>query len=147
MATRWTNRVNPLNWFTRRQGRPVARHEYATPAVFVETEQPRDDYTAADRPALSTELEWFAEEQHEPEEFGQVIAPTYTLAPHRPRTLNAEYDVNSHTLRVTYREGAKYDYPGVTPEQWASLRAERTSTGKWLQRNGLAGPGSGIRVN
>jgi hypothetical protein len=147
MATRWTNRFNPLSWITRRGARtaPVApggQVEYSTPAAYQKTTQ--DDYSAADRVTRDT-VEWFPDD--EPEEFGQSIAPTYTMNPPRPRTHEAEYDENSQTLRITFREGAIYEYPGVTPDMWVSLERERTSTGKWMARNGLGGPGSGIRVN
>lgn len=149
MATRWVNRINPLSWIVRRGPRraPVApggRAEYATPAEFTKTTV--DDYSAADRPSFGSRLEWFAEAPNEPDVFGDDIPNTVSMNPPRPRTLQAEYDEGSQTLRVTYREGARYDYPGVTPAQWASLKSERYSTGKWLARNGLAGPGSGIRV-
>jgi hypothetical protein len=149
MATRWVNRINPLSWITRRSPRtapvvPGGQAEFATPAAYQNTVQ--DDYSAADRPSFGQSLEWFAEEPNQPEGFSQVIGSTVTMNPVRPRTHMAEYDEGSQTLRITYREGASYDYPGVTPAQWQSLMSERTSTGKWLARNGLAGPGSGIRV-
>lgn len=149
MATRWISRVNPLSWITRRDRRPApvapgGVAEYSTPAAYQKTST--DDYSAADRPFSDSRLEWFAEELNQPEEFDQTIEPTYTLNRARPRTLAAEYDAGSSTLRITYREGAAYDYAGISQEQWDDLRAERTSTGKWLARNGLAGPGSGNRV-
>lgn len=146
MATRWT-RLNPLNWLTRRGSTRVApQPEYTVPPAYQTS--PQDDYSAADRPALTAPgLEYFAEHGDEDDEiFDQNIVPTVTLNPYRPRTLDASYNANTQTLRVTYRGGVAYDYPGVEPEQWASLQRERTSTGKWLARNGLGGPGSGIRV-
>lgn len=149
MATRWTSRVNPLSWVTRRRSRPApvapgGVSEYSTPSEYVKTTQ--DDYSAADRPSMDITPEWFGNANNQPQEFDQIIPKTATMNSKRPRTLVAEYDDNSQTLRVTYREGAVYDYPGVTPAQWADLQSERLSTGKWLSRNGLAGPGSGIRV-
>lgn len=148
MATRWTQRINPLSWITRRGRRaPVAPggvQEYSTPVEYVKTSQ--DDYSAADRPSFGQGLEWFAEEANQPESFDDSIPSTVSMFPPRPRTRVAEYDANSQTLRITFREGARYDYPNVTPDMWASLMRERVSTGKWLARNGLAGPGSGIRV-
>lgn len=148
MATKWTQRLNPLSWITRRDPRrtPVApggHREFTTPSAYQQTTQ--DDYSAADRPTMDSSLEWFAEELNQPESFSQVISRTATINPGRPRTHSAEYDASSQTLRVTFRDGV-YDYAGVTPAQWASLEQERTSTGKWLARNGLAGPGSGLRV-
>lgn len=149
MATRWTNRVNPASWITRRRARkaPVAPGgvaEYIAPEAY--QTPPQDDYGAVGKAFSGDRLEWFAEAENQPDEFSESIPQTYSLNPARPRTLSAEYDESSSTLRITFREGATYDYAGVTPDMWASLLKERTSTGKWLARNGLAGPGSGIRV-
>lgn len=149
MATRWTTRVNPVSWITRRRPRtsvvvPGGPQEFQVPPAY--QPPPQDDFSGADKPTQDSTLEWFAEDQHQPDSFDDAIPKTVTMNPPRPRTLVAEYDASRQTLRITYREGAQYDYPGVTPAQWASLQRERYSTGKWLARNGLAGPGSGIRV-
>lgn len=150
MAMRWVQRLNPISWITKRDPRrapvvPGGQAEYATPAEYVGTSQ--DDYSAADNPALvAPGLEYFAEHADDEGTFDEFIAPTYTINPPRPRTREAEYNSATKTLRVTYRGGVAYDYTGVEPGLWASLQRERTSTGKWLARNGLGGPGSGTRV-
>lgn len=149
MATRWTQRLNPLSWITRRDPRrvpvvPGGRQEYTTPSAYQKTTQ--DDYSAADRPTLDVTPEWFGD-LNEPENFTDEIPHTVStyVSRGRPRTHRAEYDSSSQTLRITFRDGT-YDYAGVTPDMWSSLKRERVSTGKWLARNGLGVPGSGTRV-
>lgn len=126
---------------------PNGPSEFTVPAAYQTTAQ--DDYSAATRPALADPgLEYFATHGDEDDQtFDGVISPTVStyVSRGRPRTHQAEYDSSSQTLRVTFRDGT-YDYAGVTPDQWVSLQRERTSTGKWLARNGLGGPGSGMRV-
>lgn len=146
MATRWTNRINPISWITRRRPReavvaPGGRHEYSTPAEYIKTTQ--DDYSAADKPTSDSNLEWFAEEggadSDIPLSFG-----TRTMNPGRPRTRVAGY--RDGTLSIEFRDGAIYNYDGITPEQWQEVQRTQ-STGKWMARNGIGGPGSGRRVN
>lgn len=103
-----------------------------------------DDYSAGDRPASDSELEWFAEGEPS-DDVDMSIAPTVTINPPRPRTLEAGYNEDTGILRIRFREGAVYDYE-VDPETWESLQAERVSTGKWMFRNGLGGLGSGTRI-
>lgn len=140
MATRWTTRLNPATWLTRRRPReaPVApggRHEFATPAEYISTSQ--DDYSAADRPTNDDSLEWFAEEDD-----GQFSA-THTQ-PHpksqgvarygRPRTVHLEYDEDHMKLRVSYFSGGTYEYDGVDMEVWQGI-STASSTGKWIDAN------------
>ena len=134
MATRWVNHINPLSWFIRRQGRPVSRGEFATPAEYIKTTQ--DDYSAADRPVVSDRLEWFAE-RPEDDDIALTVAPTPTSNPARPRTRAAGYDASTSTLRIEFRDGAVYDYHGVSPDMWQAVQRV-PSVGKWINRN-LAG--------
>lgn len=148
MATRWTSRVNPLSWITRRGPSPApgateTSGGYETPPAYPQPRQ--DDFSAILGDAYDTDLEWLAQA---PSDFVEddAIEPTVTMNPPRPRTHNATYDEQSSTLRILFRDGISYDYSGITPDQWLSLQRERTSTGKWMARNGLGGPGSGTRV-
>lgn len=105
------------------------------------------DYSAGDRPALDSSLEWYAEHlDEESDDIAFSISPTVTSMPPRPRTLEAGYDEDTGTLRIRFREGAVYDYTDVSPQTWEDLQRERASTGKWMARNGLGGLGSGTRV-
>lgn len=139
MATRWTNRVNPISWFTRRRPRtaPVApggRQEYATPAEYISTSQ--DDYTAADRPSHATELQWFAEEASSGE-----FSPDYTQYKPKssgeypfPRTRSLEYDSELQKLHIEFTRGGTYEYDGITMAHWNGISSAQ-STGKWINRN------------
>lgn len=149
MATRWTNRINPLNWFTRRTPRtaPVApggRQEFATPAAYISTSQ--DDYSAADRPFQSNRQEWFAESASAPDfnATATIVGPA-TMNPTRARTRKLQYDANNGILRVTYRDGDTYEYTGFSQEHWDDLSSQKYSTGKWLDTN-LLSIDSGTKV-
>lgn len=148
-TTRWTSRINPASWLLRRRPReaPVApggQAEFRTPPAY--SAPPQDDYSAGDRPALSDSgLEWFAEAGDADSDIPLTLA-TKTMNPPRPRTRAAGY--KDGTLSIEFRDGAVYQYTGITPAQWASLQSDTTqSTGKWMQRNGIGGRGSGVRVN
>lgn len=148
MATKWTSRVNPLSWITRRGARPApvapgGVSEYSTAPAYSTPRQ--DDFSAVIGEEFDADLEWLAQA---PSDFieDDAIEPTVTSNPPRPRTHNATYDEQSSTLRVLFRDGISYDYSGISPDQWLSLQRERSSTGKWMARNGIGGPGSGTRV-
>lgn len=142
MATRWTNRINPVSWLIHRRARtaPVApgRHqEFSTPAEYVKTTQ--DDYSAADTATQDSALEWFAEEASSPDFHATgVIAHPVSMDNWRPRTLRIEYDSDHSLLRITYREGITYEYDGIDEDLWHQLELERYSTGKFLDRNLLS---------
>lgn len=148
MATRWTSRVNPFSWVTRRRNRPAVvvpggRAEFEVPAEYVTSTV--DDYTAADRPSFSTGLEWFAEEGEDESDIPLTFG-TSSLTPGRPRTRVAGY--SNGTLLIEFRDGAVYAYDGISESQWEDLQLKSTtSTGKWMARNGIGGPGSGRKVN
>jgi KTSC domain len=150
MATRWTNRLNPISWLTRRRPRtaPVApggRQEFATPSAYSATSQ--HDYSAADRPFQSNRQEWFAEEASQPDFHAtSVIAHPISMNDWRPRTRRLEYDADHSTLRVTYRDGITYEYNDFDQESWDELALVRYSTGKWLDQN-LLSVNSGNRIN
>lgn len=122
---------------------PGGHQEFAAPAEYHGTTQ--DDYSAADRPTNDDSLEWFAEEASNSDfELTHSTYPKQTLNPGRPRTYNAGYDPKTQRLRVEFREGAIYEYSGVTPEQWYALQ-QTSSVGKWMNRN--LPMYQGVRVN
>lgn len=47
---------------------------------------------------------------------------TRSSNPERPRTLEAGYDPESNIVRVTFREGAIYEYIGVPEHTWETFR-------------------------
>ena len=47
---------------------------------------------------------------------------TRSSNPERPRTLEAGYDPGNQILRVTFREGAIYEYVGVPEHTWETFR-------------------------
>lgn len=56
---------------------------------------------------------------------------THSSNPERPRTLAAGYDPKSRILRVTFREGAIYEYIGPEPRHWSAF--QRTpSPGRYI---------------
>jgi hypothetical protein len=78
----------------------------------------------------------FEEEHTEDERGGPVritVAPTKTSNPGRPRTVAMGYDYGTDTLRVVFREGAVYDYFGVSTAQWWQMKRS-ASPGKFLNR-------------
>lgn len=78
----------------------------------------------------------FLEEQTEDERGGDVritVAPTKTSDPGRPRTVAMGYDYGTDTLRVVFREGAVYDYFGVSTAEWWRMRRS-ASPGRFINR-------------
>lgn len=67
--------------------------------------------------------------------------PTPSSNPARPRTLAYGYDVNTHTLRVDFRDGATYHYYEVTPSEFRDFDNSK-SPGKFINRR-LAGKAYG----
>lgn len=61
------------------------------------------------------------------------VNPTKTSNPGRPRTLAAGYDGKTDTLTVVFREGAVYEYYGVTGVQWQRFKRS-ASPGKYINR-------------
>ena len=59
--------------------------------------------------------------------------PTRTSNPGRPRTLAAGYDGGTDVLTIVVREGAVYEYYGVTGMQWQRFKRS-ASPGKFLNR-------------
>lgn len=47
---------------------------------------------------------------------------TRSSNPERPRTLEAGYDPGNQILRITFREGALYEYIGVPEHTWETFR-------------------------
>lgn len=47
---------------------------------------------------------------------------TRSSNPERPRTLEAGYDSGNQILRITFREGAVYEYLGVPDHTWETFR-------------------------
>lgn len=78
----------------------------------------------------------FLEQDSESNRGGPVnisVAPTRTSDPGRPRTVAMGYDHATDVLRVVFREGAVYDYFGVSTQEW--WRMKRTaSPGKFINR-------------
>jgi hypothetical protein len=142
MATRWTNRLNPLSWITRRRPRtapvvPTGQAEFKTPSAYVGTSQ--HDYSAADRPFQSHRQEWFAESASAPDFHAtETIYGPATMNNARPRTKKLQYDANSGILRVTYRDNDTYEYANFSQEHWDDLSSQKYSTGKWLDTNLLS---------
>lgn len=62
-----------------------------------------------------------------------TVAPTRTSDPSRPRTLAAGYDGKTNTLTVVFREGAQYEYYGVTTAEWWRFRRSG-SPGRFINR-------------
>lgn len=78
----------------------------------------------------------FDEEQTEDQRGGDVrisVAPTKSSDPGRPRTRAMGYDYGTDTLRVVFREGAVYDYFGVSTSEWWRMRRS-ASPGKFINR-------------
>ena len=78
----------------------------------------------------------FEEEQAIEERGGEVrisVAPTRSSDPGRPRTRAMGYDYNTDTLRVVFREGAVYDYFGVSTAEWWRMKRS-ASPGKFINR-------------
>lgn len=78
----------------------------------------------------------FEEEQTERQRGGDVritVAPTKSSDPGRPRTRAMGYDYGTDTLRVVFREGAVYDYFGVSTTEWWRMRRS-ASPGKFISR-------------
>lgn len=165
MATRWTNRLNPASWLLRRRQRPVPgpvvggrntgssgsvvrrTHEFDTPPAM--PVPAIDDFTAADEPSPSGDLEFFAESASQDEDESFETHPTYpehTAFPERPRTWDLKYFPDSQRLHVHFRDGAEYEYQGFTESDWNSIR-RATSTGRWLNRRYNMKPGGdGVRI-
>lgn len=59
--------------------------------------------------------------------------PTPSINPPRPRTQAAGYSADTETLRVKFREGAVYEYYGVTPQEWRNFQRVK-SPGKAINR-------------
>jgi hypothetical protein len=62
-----------------------------------------------------------------------TVNPTRTSDPGRPRTLAMGYDHGTDTLRVVFREGAVYDYFGVSTAEWWGMRRS-ASPGRFINR-------------
>lgn len=78
----------------------------------------------------------FLEEQGDEQRGGEVaitVEPTRTSNPGRPRTTGMGYDYGTDTLRVVFREGAVYDYFGVSTAQWWRMKRS-ASPGKFINR-------------
>ena len=59
--------------------------------------------------------------------------PTRTSNEARPRTLAAGYDLETHTMRIDFREGATYHYYDVPPNVWRDFK-KSASPGKFMNR-------------
>jgi hypothetical protein len=78
----------------------------------------------------------FLEQKYEDDRGGDVrisVAPTRTSNPGRPRTVAMGYDHGTDTLRVVFREGAVYDYFGVSTAEWWRMKRS-ASPGKFIKR-------------
>lgn len=64
---------------------------------------------------------------------GRYYAPTPSIDPPRPRTLEASYHAPTRTLRVRFREGAVYAYYDVPPLVWKNFRRVK-SPGRFINR-------------
>jgi hypothetical protein len=76
------------------------------------------------------------EEKYEDDRGGDVrisVAPTKSSNPGRPRTRAMGYDYGTDTLRVVFREGAVYDYFGVSTAEWWRMKRS-ASPGKFIKR-------------
>lgn len=61
------------------------------------------------------------------------VAPTRSSNPGRPRTVAMGYNYSADTLRVVFREGAVYDYFGVSTTEWWRMRRS-ASPGRFINR-------------
>lgn len=61
------------------------------------------------------------------------IAPTSTIDPSRPRTLEAGYDPYSQILRVRFRDGTPWEYRNVERRVWTNFRRAK-SPGRFINR-------------
>lgn len=107
-----------------------------------------NDSTAADRPSAGDF--WGDSDTLEDVDISDTKNPTGTSNPPRPRTLQAGYDTGKSILRVTFRDGAVYDYHDVTPDDWATVSgfSDDESTGRWMNRRFNMNPGGdGIRIS
>jgi hypothetical protein len=78
----------------------------------------------------------FLEEKEDAIRGGPVeitVAPTKSTNPRRPRTRAMGYDYETDTLRVVFREGAVYDYFGVSTDEWWRMKRS-ASPGKFIKR-------------
>lgn len=50
------------------------------------------------------------------------VVPTRTTDEERPRTVASGYDPGNQILRVTFREGAQYEYLGVPSHTWETYQ-------------------------
>lgn len=73
-------------------------------------------------------------ETTEKDEEGFVwIAPTPTINPPRPRTLEAGYNRHTQDLRVVFRDGTPWVYHAVEPQIWERFR-RTASPGRFINR-------------
>lgn len=64
------------------------------------------------------------------------IVPSNTSNEQRPRTVALGYDPGNQIVRITFREGAVYEYYGVPPQVYAELAAS-DSPGRFINEAGL----------
>lgn len=64
----------------------------------------------------------------------EIYAPTRSINPPRPRTLEMSYNRANRVLRVVYRDGGTYDYFGVPGALWYRIRNVQ-SPGRFIDRN------------
>jgi len=130
---------SPSAWYTSRA------NEYRTVSVYDSGE---DDKTPGDRPSGGDF--WGDQDSLEDVDISDTKDPTGTSNPPRPRTLRAGYDAGKSILRVTFRDGAVYDYQNVTPDDWETVSgfSDDESTGRWMNRRFNMNPGGdGIRIS
>lgn len=62
----------------------------------------------------------------------QTVVPTNTTNILRPRTLTAGYDRKTQTLTVTFRDGTRWNYYGVSYQMWTAFKAS-PSPGRYIR--------------